>query len=57
MLPDFGLEEGRFRLAWISAAEGVQFAELMTEFTEQIRRLGPSPYNRGQGRVAAKRDT
>ena len=44
MLQDFGLEEGRFKLAWISASEGPQFAKLMTEFTEQIKRLGPSPY-------------
>jgi F420-non-reducing hydrogenase iron-sulfur subunit len=46
MLQDFGIEEGRFKLAWVSAAEGPQFANLMTEFTEQIRQLGPNP-NRG----------
>jgi coenzyme F420-reducing hydrogenase delta subunit len=28
----------------VSASEGPQFAKLMTEFTEQIKRLGPSPY-------------
>ena len=44
MLQDFGIEEERFKLAWVSASEGPQFAKLMTEFTEQIRRLGPSPY-------------
>ena len=44
MLQDFGLEEERFKLAWVSASEGPQFAKLMTEFTEQVRRLGPSPY-------------
>ena len=44
MLADFGIEEERFKLAWVSASEGPQFAQLMTEFTEQIRRLGPSPY-------------
>ncbi len=44
MLQDFGLEEERFKLAWVSASEGPQFAKLMTEFTEQIKRLGPSPY-------------
>lgn len=44
MLQDFGIEEGRFKLAWVSAAEGPQFAALMTEFTEQVRRLGPNPY-------------
>ncbi len=44
MLQDFGIEEERFRLEWVSAAEGPRFAQVMTEFTEQIRGLGPSPY-------------
>ncbi len=44
MLQDFGIEEERFRLEWVSAAEGPRFAQVMTEFTEQIRSLGPSPY-------------
>ena len=44
MLQDFGIEEERFKLAWVSASEGPQFAKLMTEFTEQIKRVGPSPY-------------
>ena len=44
MLQDFGIEEERFKLAWVSASEGPQFAKLMTDFTEQIKRLGPSPY-------------
>ncbi len=38
-----GIEEGRLRLEWISAAEGVKFAEVINEFTDQIRALGPSP--------------
>ncbi len=47
MLGDFGLEPERFRLAWVSAAEGARFAEVMREMTEAVRALGPSPY-RGQ---------
>ncbi|MHA2245847.1 MAG: hydrogenase iron-sulfur subunit [Candidatus Hodarchaeales archaeon] len=31
----------RLRLEWISASEGKRFAQLMTEFTQQIRELGP----------------
>jgi len=38
-----GLEDGRLRLEWISAAEGNRFAQVVNEFTEQVRRLGPSP--------------
>ncbi len=44
MLEDFGLEEERFRLEWVSASEGPRFAELMREMVAQIRELGPSPY-------------
>jgi F420-non-reducing hydrogenase iron-sulfur subunit len=40
-----GLEEGRLRLEWISAAEGARFAALIDEFTDEVRRLGPSPYS------------
>jgi F420-non-reducing hydrogenase iron-sulfur subunit len=45
MLEDFGIEQERFALEWISAAEGPRFAQVMTEFTEQVRRVGPSPYH------------
>ena len=43
MVKLLGIEEGRLRLEWISAAEGARFAEVINEFTEQIRKLGPSP--------------
>ena len=36
-----GFDIDRFRLEWISASEGKKFAQTMTEFTEQIRNLGP----------------
>ena len=38
-----GLEPGRLRLEWVSAAEGLRFAQLVKEFTDQVRVLGPSP--------------
>lgn len=41
MLTQLGIEEGRLRLEWISAAEGRKFAQTMDEFSEQIRSLGP----------------
>ena len=42
-----GLEEGRLRLEWISAAEGARFAQIIDEFIEQLRALGPSPLTAG----------
>ena len=40
-LTGFGPE--RLRLDWVSASEGQRFAQIVTEFTDQIKRLGPSP--------------
>jgi F420-non-reducing hydrogenase iron-sulfur subunit len=31
------------RLDWVSASEGQRFARIDTEFTEQTKKLGPSP--------------
>ena len=49
-----GLEEGRLQLEWISAAEGVRFAEVINEFTDQVRGLGPSPLGTNGRRIAAR---
>jgi F420-non-reducing hydrogenase iron-sulfur subunit len=38
-----GLEEGRLRLEWVSAAEGEKYAEVIRSFSEEIKALGPSP--------------
>jgi len=43
IMDTLGLEEDRIRVKWISAAEGKKFAEVMTEFTEDIREKGPNP--------------
>lgn len=45
LVKTLGLEEGRVRLEWVSAAEGPRWAELMNEFVGQITELGPSPLN------------
>jgi F420-non-reducing hydrogenase iron-sulfur subunit len=41
ILAQMGVEPERFRLEWVSAAEGVKFAALVGEMTEQVRALGP----------------
>jgi len=45
MLEDFGLEPERFRLEWVSASEAGKFAQVVTEMTESLKALGPSPYS------------
>ena len=36
-----GIEPGRLLLDWVSAAEGQRFGQVITEFTERVRELGP----------------
>ena len=38
-----GLEPERLRLEWVSASEGARFAEVVKNFTSQLKALGPSP--------------
>ena len=35
--------EGRLHLEWISSAEAQKFVQVITNFTEKIRSLGPNP--------------
>ena len=37
-----GIEKGRTRVEWVSAAEGAKFAKTMNEFVETITSLGPN---------------
>jgi F420-non-reducing hydrogenase iron-sulfur subunit len=41
-ISQMGIEEKRLSLEWISASEGRQFANLVDEYTESIRNLGPN---------------
>ena len=36
-----GINPQRIRLEWVSAAEGIKFATVVTEFTETLQDLGP----------------
>ena len=40
MLDYLGIERGRTRVEWVSAAEGAKFAKTMNEFVETIYELG-----------------
>ncbi len=41
IIKQLGINGKRVRLEWVSASEGKRFAELITEFTNQIKELGP----------------
>ena len=47
MLAQFGIEDERVRLDWVSASEGDRFAAIVNDMTEQVRQLGPYRSNGG----------
>ena len=40
MLDYLGIEKGRTRVEWVSAAEGQRFSKVMNEFVQTIHELG-----------------
>ena len=42
-LPFLGIEAGRFEYTWVSASEGQRWQGVVSDFTEQIHKLGPAP--------------
>ena len=47
LLEHIGVIPERLRLEWISASEGVRFAEVMNDFVEKLKELGP--LGKGEG--------
>lgn len=45
LLDDFGFEPKRFRISWVSAAEDAKFVQIVSEMSEQVKKLGPNPVN------------
>ena len=41
-ITQMGMDKDRIRLEWISASEGKEFAELVNEFSDTIKKLGSS---------------
>lgn len=48
-----GIEAERLCLKWVSSAEGPRFAQVVTDFVEQIRQLGPSRMRKTSQEAAA----
>ncbi|MBN2168635.1 MAG: hydrogenase iron-sulfur subunit [Actinobacteria bacterium] len=48
LLESVGIDPGRLRLEWVSAAEGEKYADVIASFTEQIRALGKSPLSKSK---------
>ena len=43
LLKLLGLKSERLRLEWISTSEGGKFADVVKDFTEELRKIGPNP--------------
>ena len=41
MLEQFGIEDERVRLDWVSASEGANFVSIVNDITAKVRELGP----------------
>ena len=41
LLEFIGVEPNRFRMSWVSAAEGAKFAQVITDFVNDLQPLGP----------------
>jgi len=47
LLEHIGVNPERLRLEWVSASEGIRFAEVMRDFGQKVKELGP--LGRGEG--------
>jgi coenzyme F420-reducing hydrogenase delta subunit len=43
-----GVETDRLYVEWVSASEGKKFAQVVTDFTERVRALGPAAIQRAR---------
>ena len=37
-----GVEPERFQVSWVSASEGAKFADVVTDVTEELKKVGPN---------------
>jgi coenzyme F420-reducing hydrogenase delta subunit len=54
LLEATGLNPDRLRLEWVSASEGIRYAEVVTDFTNRLKELGPLGTGEGMDRNALK---
>ncbi len=46
LVEEAGIDPGRLRLQWASAAEGEIFRQGVTEMVERVKKIGPNPVRR-----------
>ncbi|WP_051694206.1 hydrogenase iron-sulfur subunit [Desulfohalovibrio reitneri] len=53
VLTTYGMDPGRLKLTWVGASEGNEFADVVNELVEDIRRIGPNPLAPGRRETPA----
>ena len=54
LLELIGMSPERLRIEWLSAGEGIRFAEVMNDFSKKLRELGPLAEGEGNGKEGMK---
>jgi F420-non-reducing hydrogenase iron-sulfur subunit len=54
LLEHVGINPDRLRIEWVSAGEGIRYADIMTDFAAQIKKLGPLGSSEGVDRDELK---
>ena len=55
LMEHIGLDPERLRLEWVSAGEGIRFAEVMNDFSAKLKKLGPAGKSEGVAEDVLKR--
>ncbi|BBO92981.1 hypothetical protein DSCOOX_61610 [Desulfosarcina ovata subsp. ovata] len=55
LLEQIGLDPERLRLEWVSAGEGIRFAEVMNDFSAKLKKMGPMGKSEGVAEDVLKR--
>lgn len=54
LLDELGMNSKRVRFEYVSASEGQKFANVVTEFVAELRKIGPNPLKEGVELFAKK---
>lgn len=56
LMGHLGLSPERLRIEWVSASEGIRFAEIITDFTGKLKKLGPLGIGEGKDKEQLRLD-
>lgn len=51
LLSTLGIGAERLRIEWVSASEGQRFADVVSDFTTRLKKMGPNPMCNGTGKA------